>query len=484
MGIPTARTLQVVVGGVNGYADLGVASNFTDGTSTGRLGLYTHGNGVIDEGQGGVNATIGQAWAAQGPGVAEFGIYPAGFFAAAASYQAYWVNSGIAVAEANVDCSFETPKFLSSFEAFVNEGRTVGHIQNFAPIFSPNSSSLYDGTQASLGTGLFDPKWAVERAAAVYGGGLAFDTPPLFTFYSPPWYFDFVAEEIRWGNSLGLRTSVIVSPYAGETDYLGDAQKFEGMLVAAHAVPTQWVIESYAQNANGTYPTDGSFPNPIGSEKTPNTEAAVADWFAHNAPTAVLDPDTTTWTTKVVNGALVPVQVTTKGDGGWRIQNPDGSFGVSVTGSASGTSLAETAADGSKTYYSYTTGGALTGSRSAPGPGAAPAATSASSDATFVSPSAISAAVTPRAASFSGGAAAGARAGATSATAPAGTAATGAGRAELNGAYSANQTNHLGASIKRPLWAGADDRAWAGHAGLDHGAAAHEAMQAIMRSAS
>lgn len=343
MAIPSARTLQVVVGGVNGYADLAVASNFADGLSTGRLGLYTHGNGVIDEGGGGVNAAIGRAWSAQGQGVAEFGVYDPGFFSK--WYPVLWGANGLSVAEADVNVNLSDPGLLGKFVAFVKEGRAVGHVQNFAPVFSPNSAAAYDGSQASLGTGFFDPRWAAVRAASVYGGGIAFDTPPLFAFWSPPWYLNFVEQEIRWGNAMGLRTSVIVSPYLSGSDYLADAQKFEAILVAAHAVPTQWVVESYDETPQGTYPNDTNFINSIGSEAAPNSEAAVADWFARNAPTSVLGP---------VSGS-------------YRVQNADGTFGDTCRGSADGRTLVDVSA-AYRTTYTYDAGGAQTGAAAVAAP--------------------------------------------------------------------------------------------------------------------
>lgn len=337
MSAPSARSLQVEVGGTAGYADLDVAANFSDGLSTGREDVYTHGNGVIAEGVGGIDAKVGAAWASAGPGTAEFGVYAPGFFAA--SYKDIWVGNGLPVAEADVDVDNTSPTFLKDFERFVSEGRTVGHVQNFAPIFSPNSTSQYNGSQASLGSGFFDAKWASVRAAAIYGGGIAFDTPPQFAFWSPPWYLNFVEQEIRWGESMGLRTSVIVSPYHDPTTFLADSEKFEQMLVSAHAAPTQWVIENYGENANGTYPNDSDDPNAIGSERTPETVAAVADWFARNAPVAVLG----------ANG------------GSWRIQNADGSYGDTYAGSVDGRTLVDASAV-AKTLYTYNAGGAQTAS--------------------------------------------------------------------------------------------------------------------------
>ena len=335
MTTPSARSLQVEVGGTSGYADLDSAANFTDGLSTGREDVYTHANGTIAEGVGGIDAKVGKAWASAGPGTAEFGVFPSNFFPQ--SYADIWVANGLAVADANVNVDNTSPTFLKDFERFVDEGRTIGHVQNFAPVFSPNSTSEYNGSQASLGTGFFDAKWASVRAAAIYGGGIAFDTPPQFAFWSPPWYMNFVEQEIRWGESMGLRTSVIVSPYLDATTFLADSQKFEQMLVNAHAAPTQWVIENYDVNPNGTYPNDSTDSNAIGSEKTPETVAAVADWFARNAPTAVL-------------GAAA---------GSYRIQNADGSFGDTYSGSSNGRTLVDASAVG-KTVYTYAAGGAQT----------------------------------------------------------------------------------------------------------------------------
>jgi hypothetical protein len=362
MILPLSLCLQVVVGGLNAYVDLADPANFADGVATGRMGLYTHGNGVIDEGRGGINIQVGQAWKSTAPGVAEFGVYAPGFFST--SYAGLWVGNGLVVSEANVDVDYTDPSFLASFEAFVDEGRSVGQIPNFAPILSPSSTSLYDGTQASLGTGFFDPKWDAVRIASAYGGGIAIDTPPLFVAYSPPYYLSFVEQEIRWANSAGLRTSVIISPYGEGPAFLANTQAYVRQLVADHAIPSQWVVENYAVNPDGTYPDDADYPNPIGSETTPGTVAQVADWLAHNAPVAA--PDQGTTAIRTLNGIPVPVVTAPSTDGGWFVNDAGGAVSAIDVGAPDGSYLVEVTLDLKVHLYLYAADGALTASYSFP----------------------------------------------------------------------------------------------------------------------
>ena len=164
--------------------------------------------------------------------------------------------------DVNVDGSHSwTAQDLQAWEGYVNNCRSVG-ILNVAPILSDNDYT------ADLAQPFATSAWfANERAAALYGGGLAFDTPPGY-FFARNWdgYESNIEQQIQWCNQNGLRSSVIISPYAlpNEPIVAGQAQgddnlflqkteKFLADLKAAGALPTQIIVENYNAPASANY---------------------------------------------------------------------------------------------------------------------------------------------------------------------------------------------------------------------------------------
>ena len=68
--------------------------------------------------------------------------------------------------------------------------------------------------------------WANVRAAALYGGGMALDTPPSYfygrsgTITGPGLYGPMIVQMIKWCNQNHIRSSLTLSPH-GTTDAAG-----------------------------------------------------------------------------------------------------------------------------------------------------------------------------------------------------------------------------------------------------------------------
>ena len=103
--------------------------------------------------------------------------------------------------------------------------------------------------------------WANARAAALFGGGIGLDVPPTYWTLRDPSYGHLVAQMIAWATKQGIRSSLIVSPYAEKPDASGQrggcgydplfaesTALLATALKAAHALPTQWVVENYGAN--------------------------------------------------------------------------------------------------------------------------------------------------------------------------------------------------------------------------------------------
>jgi hypothetical protein len=297
---PVPVDQQIVLGGLQGFASLDDASNVSQALATGRVGLYMHQsdifNAVLSWGIPNLPTAdqlpgVLQTFAAEG-GDAENEL---GWDAANGQdfeARAYALNQSVGYTAdfANVNVGdgstaglalepFTTLDGLAWWDTRVDEARGMG-IENVAPIMSPNSMQMVAIPWTS-------PTWNVLRQEALYGGGITLDSPPSF-FYEvgPGWnignaYQTFTEQETQWGNAEGIRTTWIVSDYGAQSSYLTDAQDLVSRLVQDDAVPAQWTIENYAAYVGADY------ANAVGSETTPNTQAALALWFAQNAPVTV-----------------------------------------------------------------------------------------------------------------------------------------------------------------------------------------------------
>ncbi|MBV8531458.1 MAG: hypothetical protein JO104_09085 [Candidatus Eremiobacteraeota bacterium] len=137
-------------------------------------------------------------------------------------------------------------------------------------IFPPTRREYYD-----LNSSFYD----LARFEALYGGGIALDTPPNFFLGggSGPGYKGFIEQAIRWGNAHGIRTTVLVSPYPNRRGFSRDTEAFVNVLVTHEAMPTEWAVDDY-ENTN---PNDA---RAMGPDTRANTMTNVGLWLALHAP--------------------------------------------------------------------------------------------------------------------------------------------------------------------------------------------------------
>lgn len=159
--------------------------------------------------------------------------------------------------DVNVADSYQwTGNDVTSWKSYVDATRATG-VMNVAPILSFNGLNAdYSQDFAT------SPYWATMREAALYGGGIAFDTPAgFFNQFTQNWfplsgenpltYDNWIESEIKWANSEGLRSSIIIAPFGDgmtdtvETDYLEQVKAMVATLKAAGALPSEFIIENY-----------------------------------------------------------------------------------------------------------------------------------------------------------------------------------------------------------------------------------------------
>jgi hypothetical protein len=277
---------QVMIGGIQGFADLATAANVSALVATGRASLYLHWAALCDASGWPINVPGAQATAAQITAIehnfaASSGSIAELNYATPDTVSAYfsglftqeYTGLGFTPNSANVNTE-GVPLNASGYAgwvAYVNAARSDG-LATVAPVYSPNGFTAIGHWS--------DPTYAVVREMALYGGAISLDTPPDFFFQQSAAYQQFTIDEIKWGVANGLRVSVIVSPGNGGSNFLANTQAFVAFLEKAGALPTQWDAENYDVGVPATY------PNNIGSETQTNTIANVALWLADNAPTA------------------------------------------------------------------------------------------------------------------------------------------------------------------------------------------------------
>jgi Bacterial Ig-like domain/RTX calcium-binding nonapeptide repeat (4 copies) len=299
---------DVFVGGITGFDDLANPANTALLTATGRVGMEMQEEGVAPAYYAGQLPGIVAAMAGTGPGIAEINLVPQSNAANwwADYFSPIYADNNMDPDAFNVMADFFNPAaftqfgysdpggWLQDFETFMNDGRAYG-VQTFAPMFAPNyAPSITPWTNFAT-----DPTYQSIREAALLGGGLCIDAPPGFFFQSGPQYQQFVEGMVEWANANHLRTTWLLTPFPAYTpdtaaeataNFLPQTQQMIAQLVAAGAVPSQWVVEDYS----------GENIDPVGSDTTANTVANVALWVAQNAPT-------TPWS--VSNASILNLQV-------------------------------------------------------------------------------------------------------------------------------------------------------------------------------
>jgi hypothetical protein len=295
--------VYIFVGGTAGFDALAEGDQFKELLKTGHVGLYEHANAVIAaERSPGLMRAIERVFSASGPGQAELGQVGSNYFTLPPSYGYYqfvYEQNGLSPSEANVNTPSDSAapgqleQDLKLWKEYVNAARSVG-IETVAPIVAPN-----DPSEPKQGENVFatNPFYALERGEALYGKAIAFDVPPHFflTGGSGPGYGKFIVQAIQWGNSHGLRTTVLLSTYPWPADLDGkpetfrqftdntfshDTRDFVSRLTTELAVPSEWSVDNYED----TYPHDAPAMVP---ETVQNTTTEVGLWLAKNAPVYV-----------------------------------------------------------------------------------------------------------------------------------------------------------------------------------------------------
>jgi hypothetical protein len=70
---------------------------------------------------------------------------------------------------------------------------------------------------------------------------------------------------------------MLVSPYPNRRDFSSDTKTFVEVLVAHHAVPSEWAVDDYEN-------TNANDAKAMGPETIANTTTNVALWLAQHAP--------------------------------------------------------------------------------------------------------------------------------------------------------------------------------------------------------
>jgi hypothetical protein len=294
----------VSVGGTAGFNTL-VRGDFTVALlATGHVRLYEHGTAIAaaiaasprSDPFAILNA-IEHVFAGTGPGEAELGLLGANYFTLPAKrhsqyYQYQFVKSGLNPDAANVNVPYKPAskirfdrRNVRAWRRWVQTGRSVG-IGSMAPIVAPNlawkaHNPIFPPTRAEY-YDINSAFYKLSRFEALYGGAIAFDSPASFFLAggSGPGYQKFIEQAIRWGNSHGLRTTMLVSPYPNRSDFTDDTKKFVSVLLAHDAVPTEWAVDDY-ENTN---PNDA---DAMGPDSRANTTTQVGLWLATQAPVYV-----------------------------------------------------------------------------------------------------------------------------------------------------------------------------------------------------
>ncbi len=294
----------VSVGGTAGFNTLARRDFTTALLATGHVRLYEHGTAIAAAIAGSPSSNpyailnaIESVFAGTGPGEAELGLLGSNYFTLPANrysgyYQYQYVNSGLNPNAANVNVPYKpTSKIrfdrrnVRAWKAWVRAARSVG-IASMAPIVAPNlawraHSPIFPHTRAEY-YDINSSFYQLSRFEALYGGAIAFDSPPNFflTGGSGPGYEKFIEQAIRWGDAHGLRTTMLVSPYPTRSNFTEDTKKFVGVLLAHDAVPTEWAVDDY-ENTN---PNDA---DAMGPDTRANTTTQVGLWLAAQAPVYV-----------------------------------------------------------------------------------------------------------------------------------------------------------------------------------------------------
>ncbi len=294
----------ISVGGTAGFNTL-IAPDFTTQLlAAGHVKLYEHAVAVASAISASPSSrpyavlnAIESVFAGTGPGEAELGLVGSNYFTLLPSrypeyYRYQYVESALNPDAANVNVPYEppsairyTPANVRAWKMWTLAGRSAG-IKSMAPIVGPNATweggnPIFPRRRAAY-YDINSPFYELSRFEAAYGGGIAFDSPPKFFLAggSGRGYQGFIEQGIRWGNAHGLRTTVLISPYGGSSEFTADTQKFVGVLALHNAVPSEWAVDDYEN-------TDANDAKAMGPDTVVNTTTNVGLWLVKNAPVFV-----------------------------------------------------------------------------------------------------------------------------------------------------------------------------------------------------
>lgn len=264
-----AWAAEVFIGGVGpGFALLADPAVAGPLRATGRIRLYQHANGM-DGLSPARRSAMWTTWGLSGFGagdtVGEVGSPGPGFLRYADGHTPAQVNANEeAVGRSRYTAGrgdahpgqgydgYTGDADLAELKAHIAFYRAHG-AKDVAIVSSPNGAGA--DLDDPFPSGTF---WANLRAAAELGGAIALDTPPTYALARGPGYLANAAEMVAWGNANGLRTSVIVSPWALAPDaqgrggncgldptLLASTRTFVAFLQSRNALPSQWVVENY-----------------------------------------------------------------------------------------------------------------------------------------------------------------------------------------------------------------------------------------------
>jgi hypothetical protein len=261
-----AGQTTVAIGGIYGFSDMADPANTQALRSSCRVRLYLH-RWIWARTSVGEKRAILSNFRYNGRPIVELDMKPDAVDYFQNFYNKTFLQSGVNSSEAHVN-GFANTDTLAHWKQFVDQGRRVG-LSTMAVVYSPNSGQFQNGPFGS-------PIWNAVRAAALYSGGLTIDAPSDFFFLKGPDYQQFIFDEIHWAKHKHILTTFIISPGHSKSNFAALTRRLVGILMQEHTVPDEFIVENY-----DAYPSQ-PYPNRVGNEHDPETEAGVALWILNH----------------------------------------------------------------------------------------------------------------------------------------------------------------------------------------------------------
>ena len=180
--------------------------------------------------------------------------------------------------DVNISGDYMTQQDTDTWMKWIDTARNAG-VLNIAAITSYNG--LNTNYSQPFATSEY---WAATRQAALYGGGVAFDMPPSFALnFTQAWYpifkeaantyISFIESQIKWADSEGLRSSVIISPQSNDSQaggLLASTKALVARFKADGVMPSQFIVENYGNVTSDEYQTSNGV----------NSLQSVSEWLS------------------------------------------------------------------------------------------------------------------------------------------------------------------------------------------------------------